>query len=69
MTKPTLLAVEDEEDILEVLRYNLEQEGYRVAGALSGEEAQRLIRSEPPDLILLDLMLPGLGGLDLCRIL
>jgi len=69
MTKPTLLAVEDEEDILEVLRYNLEQEGYRVVGALSGEEAQRLIRSEPPDLILLDLMLPGLGGLDLCRIL
>ena len=69
MTKPTLLAVEDEEDILEVLRYNLEQEGYRVVGALSGEEAQRLIRSEPLDLILLDLMLPGLGGLDLCRIL
>ncbi len=69
MSKPIILVVEDEEDILELVRYNLEKEGYQVVSALSGEEARPLVTQKNPDLILLDLMLPGIGGLDLCRIL
>ncbi|MFZ5450073.1 MAG: response regulator [Thermodesulfobacteriota bacterium] len=67
MAKEHILVVEDEEDILELLRYNLTKEGYRVTGALSGEEGLRLGRSQPPDLIILDLMLPGIDGLSVCR--
>ena len=67
MAKEHLLVVEDEEDILELLRYNLAKEGYRVTGALSGEEALRVARSSLPDLIVLDLMLPGMDGLTVCR--
>ncbi|MGA9754847.1 MAG: response regulator transcription factor [Desulfobaccales bacterium] len=67
MAKEHILVVEDEEDILELLRYNLHKEGYRVTGALSGEEGLRTARSQPPDLIVLDLMLPGKDGLTVCR--
>jgi two-component system alkaline phosphatase synthesis response regulator PhoP len=67
MANEHILAVEDEEDILELLRYNLEKEGYRVTGVVSGEEALRRARSQPPDLIVLDLMLPGMDGLTVCR--
>jgi two-component system alkaline phosphatase synthesis response regulator PhoP len=67
MAKEHILAVEDEEDILELLRYNLAKEGYRVTGVVSGEEALRAARSTSPDLILLDLMLPGMDGLTVCR--
>ena len=67
MAKEHILVVEDEEDILELLRYNLTKEGYRVTGALSGEEGLRTARSQPPDLIVLDLMLPGIDGLTICR--
>jgi two-component system, OmpR family, alkaline phosphatase synthesis response regulator PhoP len=67
MPKEHILVVEDEEDILELLRYNLAKEGYRVTGALSGEEGRSAARTNPPDLILLDLMLPGLDGLSVCR--
>jgi two-component system, OmpR family, alkaline phosphatase synthesis response regulator PhoP len=67
MANEHVLAVEDEEDILELVRYNLEKEGYRVTGVLSGEEALRRARSQPPDLIVLDLMLPGMDGLTVCR--
>jgi two-component system phosphate regulon response regulator PhoB len=67
MANEHILAVEDEEDILELLRYNLEKEGYRVTGVVSGEEALRAARSTPPDLIVLDLMLPGMDGLTVCR--
>jgi two-component system alkaline phosphatase synthesis response regulator PhoP len=49
------------------VRYNLEKEGYRVTGVVSGEEALRRARSQPPDLIVLDLMLPGMDGLTVCR--
>lgn len=69
MSGERLLVVDDEEDILELLRYNLEREGYSVVTALSGEEAVDRARSDAPDLILLDLMLPGMNGLDVCRIL
>lgn len=67
MAKESILVVDDEEDILELLRYNLAKEGYRVAGAASGEEAVKAARSSLPDLILLDLLLPGLDGLEVCR--
>jgi two-component system phosphate regulon response regulator PhoB len=63
----SILAVDDEEDILELLRYNLSREGYRVRAAASGEEAVRLALSLLPDLILLDLLLPGMDGLEVCR--
>jgi len=67
MAKEHILVVEDEEDILELLRYNLAKEGYRVTGVVSGEEALVAARSHPPDLIVLDLMLPGKDGLTVCR--
>jgi len=69
MAGRTILAIEDEEDILELISFNLSKEGYQVRGAGSGEEALRLARAAPPDLILLDLMLPGIDGLDVCRFL
>jgi len=67
MAKEHILVVEDEEDILELLRYNLMKEGYRVTGVLTGEEGLRAARSQPPDLMVLDLMLPGIDGLTVCR--
>jgi two-component system alkaline phosphatase synthesis response regulator PhoP len=67
MAKETILVVEDEEDIRELLKYNLEKEGYQVLGAATGEEALRTVRGRLPDLILLDLMLPGIDGLEVCR--
>ena len=67
MAKEKILVVDDEEDILELIRYNLIIEGYRVDCAASGEEALIKAAEQSPDLILLDLMLPGLDGLDVCR--
>jgi two-component system, OmpR family, alkaline phosphatase synthesis response regulator PhoP len=67
MANETILVVEDEEDIRELLKYNLEKEGYQVFGAGTGEEALRAVRDRRPDLILLDLMLPGIDGLEVCR--
>mgnify|MGYP001828915871 CR=1 FL=1 len=67
MSRENILAVDDEEDILELLRFNLNREGYQVSGASSGEEALRIARTRPIDLIVLDLMLPGLDGLDVTR--
>jgi two-component system phosphate regulon response regulator PhoB len=67
MAKESILVVEDEDDIRELLRYNLAREGYRVIGAESGEEALKAVRSSLPDLVLLDLMLPGVNGLEVCR--
>jgi two-component system phosphate regulon response regulator PhoB len=62
-----ILAVDDEEDILELLDYNLSKEGFRVLRVTSGEKALELARTERPDLIVLDLMLPGLDGLAVCK--
>lgn len=69
MAKESILVVEDEEDILELLRYNLAKEGYRVTGVGTGEEALKAARTQVPDLIILDLMLPGVDGLEVCRLL
>jgi len=69
MTKENVLIVDDQVDILELLRYNLAKEHYTVHCARTGEEALRLVQAIVPDLIILDLMLPGMDGLDVCRIL
>ena len=68
ISRQSVLVVEDEEDIMEVIRFNLEKEGYEVNQALSGEKALQVIENNLPSLVLLDLMLPGINGLDLCRI-
>ncbi|MGB6065380.1 MAG: response regulator transcription factor [Desulfomonilaceae bacterium] len=67
MLKEKILVVDDEEDILELVRYNLAKEGYQVACVTSGEQALKEAKEGFPDVILLDLMLPGLDGLDVCR--
>ena len=69
MDKEHILVVDDEEDILELVRFNLAREGYRVSGALSGEKALKLAKNELPDLIVLDLMLPGIDGLEVAKML
>jgi len=69
MAHETLLIVEDEADIRELLRYNLEREGYKVLECGSAEEAKALLARTVPDLILLDLMLPGTDGFAFCRAL
>lgn len=61
------MIVEDEQEILDLLTHSLSREGYQVSGATSGEDALPKIRSTKPELILLDLMLPGMNGLDLCK--
>jgi DNA-binding response OmpR family regulator len=67
VSKLEILVVEDEPHIARGLAFNLEQEGYRVVVAASGEEALRLLPEHPFALVVLDLMLPGLGGLEVCR--
>ena len=67
MRKESILVVEDERDILELIVYNLKKERYQVTGVTSGEEALRIIPSLKPDLVILDLMLPGLDGLEVCK--
>jgi len=69
MAKERILVVEDDEDIQQLLKYNLAKEGYQVTGAASGEEAIKVLKSNLPDLVLLDLMLPGIDGLEVCRLL
>lgn len=63
----SVLVVDDEQDIRELIEYNLRKEGYSVSGVETGEEALRRTRSEPPDAVVLDLMLPGLDGLEVCK--
>lgn len=62
-----ILVIEDEEDIVELLRYNLEREGYQVSAAHTGVDGFRKARTLKPDLVLLDLMLPEMNGLEICR--
>jgi len=67
MEARTILVVEDEVDILNLIAYNLEKEGYSVLKATTGEDGFKLARDRKPDLVLLDLMLPGVDGLDICK--
>jgi two-component system, OmpR family, alkaline phosphatase synthesis response regulator PhoP len=69
MAKEHILIIEDEGDILELIRFNLAREGYKVTTAISGEMGLRLARTDTPALILLDLMLPEIDGLEVCRTL
>lgn len=67
MARVRILVVDDEPDILELIRYNLTRNNYDLIGVASGEEAFALVRTSPPDLVVLDLMLPGVDGLEVCR--
>src|SRR5713226_8992906 len=62
-----VLLIEDDRDIVELVRYNLEREGFQVASATDGASGLAQIRKTPPDILLLDLMLPKLSGLDICK--
>ncbi len=69
MDRKKILVVDDEPDLVELVSYNLRKEGFDVASAFDGEEALKKIRQESFDLAILDLMLPGIQGMELCRIL
>ncbi len=69
MPREHVLVVDDEEDIQELVEYNLARNGYKVTCVGTGEEALRAARTKAPELIVLDLMLPGVDGLEVCRIL
>ena len=69
MAEGTVLVIEDEENLQEALKYNLEREGYDVLTASDGERGLSLARDNRPDLVILDIMLPLLDGLEVCRIL
>lgn len=64
---PKVLLVDDEPDIVELLKYNLEREGYAVSSALNGRDALRVAKAERPDLIVLDIMMPGMDGVEVCN--
>lgn len=65
--RPSVLLVEDEEDIVTMLRYNLEREGFAVRATGDGEEALAMVAEAPPDVAILDWMLPSVSGLEICR--
>lgn len=67
MSKEKILVVDDEQDLVKLVRYHLEKDGYKVISAYNGEDALFLTRREKPDLIVLDLMLPGIDGLEVCK--
>src|SRR5918999_4920497 len=67
LMKAKILIVEDEAHLAEMLRYNLEAEGFRVSHAESGGEAEIMVAEERPDLVVLDWMLPAVSGIELCR--
>lgn len=69
MADTCVLVIEDEENLVEVLRYNLEREGYRVLSAHDGAQGLETARRDRPDLVILDVMLPSMDGLEICRIL
>ena len=69
MSKEKILVVDDEKDIVELLQYNLEKEGYKISAVFSGEQCLENVKSKLPDLILLDIMMPGMDGFEVCKIL
>ncbi len=69
MPKETILIVDDEEDIIELIKYNLKNEGYSILTAMTGEQAIKIAKNSVPDLMVLDLMLPGMDGLEVTNYL
>ena len=67
--KNTILIVEDEKDIVKMLEYNLKKEGFKTLAVRNGEAAIDMAKSEHPELVILDLMLPGIDGLEVCKTL
>ena len=67
MARGRILVIDDEKDLIELVRYNLEKDGFNVKGAQDGESGLSTAIKELPDLIVVDLMLPGVDGLDVCR--
>jgi DNA-binding response OmpR family regulator len=67
MPKKTILAIDDEPDLIELIRYNLEREGFAVRGAFDGETGLAMALRDKPDVVIVDLMLPGIDGLEVCR--
>jgi len=67
MEKTTILVVDDEEDIVELVQLNLAREGFQTLACTTGEEALEIAESRLPDLIILDVMLPGIDGMEVCR--
>jgi two-component system phosphate regulon response regulator PhoB len=67
MPKGTVLMIDDERDLIELVRYNLEKEGFEVLGAADGESGLAAARQRRPDVVLIDIMLPGIDGLEVCR--
>jgi two-component system phosphate regulon response regulator PhoB len=67
MSRESVLVVDDERDILELVKYNLDKEGYQVTVVTTGEDALAAARTKSPDIVILDLMLPGVDGLEVCR--
>ena len=67
MARENVLVVDDERDILELVKYNLDKEGYQVTVVATGEDALAATRTKMPDIVVLDLMLPGVDGLEVCR--
>jgi phosphate regulon transcriptional regulator PhoB len=64
-----ILVVDDEKDLVDLIVYNLEREGFETLRAYDGEEALKAVKAEKPDLVILDLMLPGIQGMDVCSII
>ena len=69
MAGETILIVEDEEDILDLVAYHVEQAGFKSRKATAGDKALSMIEKEVPDLVILDIMLPGLSGTEVCKTL
>lgn len=67
MSKEKILIVDDEQDLVKLIRYHLEKDDYKVISANNGEDALLLARKEEPELVILDLMLPGIDGLEVCK--
>ena len=67
MKKGTVLVIDDEKDLIELVRYNLEKEGFDVIAATDGQSGVEVVRKHRPDLVVLDLMMPGLDGLQVCQ--
>ena len=67
MKRATILLIDDEKDLIELVRYNLEKEGYDVIAATDGGSGLEVVRKHRPDLVVLDLMMPGLDGLQVCQ--